>query len=229
MLVNPALPNAYAVAGGTAEPLIMFGFIPIVGYQGSVLPAFIMGLIGAKLEKALRKRIPEALDLILTPFLTLLLMITLGLFAIGPLFHSLETGVLNATTYVLDLPLGIAGLLIGALHQIVVVTGVHHIFNFLEIQLVERTGVNPFNAIITCAMAAQGAACLAVGLKTKNTKLKALALPSSLSALLGITEPAIFGVNLRYMKPFVMGLIGGAAGGLWLRCSNWPATAWPLR
>lgn len=213
MLVNPALPNAYAVAGGTAEPLIMFGFIPIVGYQGSVLPAFIMGLIGAKLEKALRKRIPEALDLILTPFLTLLLMITLGLFAIGPLFHSLETGVLNATTYVLDLPLGIAGLLIGALHQIVVVTGVHHIFNFLEIQLVERTGVNPFNAIITCAMAAQGAACLAVGLKTKNTKLKALALPSSLSALLGITEPAIFGVNLRYMKPFVMGLIGGAAGG----------------
>lgn len=213
MLVNPALPNAYAVAGGTAEPLIMFGFIPIVGYQGSVLPAFIMGLIGAKLEKALRKRIPEALDLILTPFLTLLLMITLGLFAIGPLFHSLETGVLNATTYVLDLPLGIAGLLIGALHQIVVVTGVHHIFNFLEIQLVERTGANPFNAIITCAMAAQGAACLAVGLKTKNTKLKALALPSSLSALLGITEPAIFGVNLRYMKPFVMGLIGGAAGG----------------
>lgn len=213
MLVNPALPNAYAVAGGTAEPLIMFGFIPVVGYQGSVLPAFIMGLIGAKLEKVLRKRIPEALDLILTPFLTLLLMITLGLFAIGPLFHSLETAVLNATTYVLDLPFGIAGLLIGALHQIVVVTGVHHIFNFLEIQLLERTGVNPFNAIITCAMAAQGAACLAVGLKTKNAQLKALALPSSLSALLGITEPAIFGVNLRYMKPFVMGLIGGAAGG----------------
>ncbi|MCL6604175.1 MAG: sucrose-specific PTS transporter subunit IIBC [Paenibacillus sp.] len=213
MLVNPALPNAYAVAGGTAEPLIMFGFIPVVGYQGSVLPAFIMGLIGAKLEKVLRKRIPEALDLILTPFLTLLLMITLGLFAIGPLFHSLETAVLNATTYVLDLPFGIAGLLIGALHQIVVVTGVHHIFNFLEIQLLERTGVNAFNAIITCAMAAQGAACLAVGLKTKNAQLKALALPSSLSALLGITEPAIFGVNLRYMKPFVMGLIGGAAGG----------------
>ncbi|GGG13589.1 putative sucrose-specific PTS permease, enzyme II [Paenibacillus albidus] len=213
MLVNPALPNAYAVAGGTAEPLIIFGFIPVVGYQGSVLPAFIMGLIGAKLEKVLRKRIPEALDLILTPFLTLLLMITLGLFAIGPLFHSLETAVLNATTYVLDLPFGIAGLLIGALHQIVVVTGVHHIFNFLEIQLLERTGFNPFNAIITCAMAAQGAACLAVGLKTKNAKLKALALPSSLSALLGITEPAIFGVNLRYMKPFVMGLIGGAVGG----------------
>ncbi|MDT3426592.1 PTS system sucrose-specific IIC component [Paenibacillus forsythiae] len=213
MLVNPALPNAYAVAGGSAEPLKFLGFIPVVGYQGSVLPAFFIGLLGANLEKRLRKRIPEALDLILTPFLTLLIMITLGLFAIGPVFHSLETVVLNGTTYLLGLPFGIAGLLIGFLQQIVVVTGVHHIFNFLEIQLLEKTGSNPFNAIITCAMAAQGAACLAVGLKTKNLKLKALALPSSLSAFLGITEPAIFGVNLRYMKPFIMGLVGGAAGG----------------
>lgn len=213
MLVNPALPNAYSVADGSAHPLTMFGFIPVVGYQGSVLPAFVIGLIGAKLEKALRKRIPEAIDLILTPFLTLLIMITLGLFAIGPIFHSLESVVLNATIYVLNMPYGIAGLLIGSLHQIIVVTGVHHIFNFLEIQLLERTGVNPFNAIITCAMAAQGGACLAVGLKTKDNKLKALALPSSLSAFLGITEPAIFGVNLRYMKPFIMGLIGGGIGG----------------
>ncbi|CAM4381962.1 sucrose-specific PTS transporter subunit IIBC [Saccharibacillus endophyticus] len=213
MLVNPALPNAYAVADGSAEALTMFGFIPVVGYQGSVLPAFFVGLLGAKFEKFLRKRVPEALDLILTPFITLLVMITLGLFAIGPVFHSLENVVLHGTTFLLDLPFGIAGLLIGFFHQIVVVTGVHHIFNFLEIQLLEQTGSNPFNAIITCAMAAQGAACLAVGLKTKNAKLKALALPSSFSAFLGITEPAIFGVNLRYMKTFVMGLIGGAAGG----------------
>ncbi|PYE50282.1 PTS beta-glucoside transporter subunit IIBCA [Paenibacillus barcinonensis] len=213
MLVNPALPNAYAVADGSAQPLHMFGFIPVVGYQGSVLPAFFVGLIGAKFEKMLRRRVPEALDLILTPFITLTVMITLGLFAIGPVFHSLEEWVLHGTTAVLDLPFGIAGIIIGFFHQIIVVTGVHHIFNFLEIQLLEKTGFNPFNAIITCAMAAQGAACLAVGLKTKNTKLKALALPSSLSAFLGITEPAIFGVNLRYMKPFVMGLIGGAVGG----------------
>ncbi|ASA21229.1 sucrose-specific PTS transporter subunit IIBC [Paenibacillus donghaensis] len=213
MLVSPALPDAYKVANGSAEALTMFGFIPVVGYQGSVLPAFIMGLLGAKLEKQLRKRIPEALDLILTPFLTLLFMITLGLFAIGPVFHSLEQAVLNGTTYILDLPWGAAGLFIGFFHQIVVVTGVHHIFNFLEIQLLERTGANPFNAIITSAMAAQGAACLAVGLKTKDAKLKALALPSSFSAFLGITEPAIFGVNLRLFKPFVMGLIGGAVGG----------------
>ncbi len=213
MLVNPALPNAYSVADGSAQALQMFGFIPVVGYQGSVLPAFFVGLIGAKFEKVLRRRVPEALDLILTPFITLTVMITLGLFAIGPVFHSLEEWVLHGTTAVLDLPFGIAGIIIGFFNQIIVVTGVHHIFNFLEIQLLEKTGYNPFNAIVTSAMAAQGAACLAVGLKTKNTKLKALALPSSLSAFLGISEPAIFGVNLRFMKPFVMGLIGGGVGG----------------
>jgi sucrose PTS system EIIBCA or EIIBC component len=213
MLVNPALPNAYSVANGSEEALVMFGFIPVVGYQGSVLPAFFIGLIGAKFERFLRKRIPEAIDLIVTPFLTLLVMITLGLFAIGPIFHSFEEVVLNATTYLLSLPFGIAGLLIGFFNQIIVVTGVHHIFNFLEIQLLEQTGSNPFNAIVTSAIAAQGAACLAVGLKTKNNKLKALSLPSSFSAFLGITEPAIFGVNLRYVKPFVMGLIGGGVGG----------------
>ncbi|MGG4128270.1 sucrose-specific PTS transporter subunit IIBC [Paenibacillus illinoisensis] len=213
MLVNPALPNAYSVADGSAQALHMFGFIPVVGYQGSVLPAFFVGLIGAKFEKVLRRRVPEALDLILTPFITLTVMITLGLFAIGPVFHSLEEWVLHGTTAVLDLPFGIAGIIIGFFNQIIVVTGVHHIFNFLEIQLLEKTGYNPFNAIVTSAMAAQGAACLAVGLKTKNIKLKALALPSSLSAFLGISEPAIFGVNLRYMKPFVMGLIGGGVGG----------------
>lgn len=213
MLVSPALPNAWAVAGGDVEPIMFMGFIPVVGYQGSVLPAFIAGIVGAKLEKWIRKRVPEALDLIVTPFLTLLIMITLALFVIGPIFHSLEEVILNATVSVLSWPLGLSGLLIGALNQLIVVTGVHHVFNLLEIQLLERFGNNPYNAIITCSVAAQGGAALAVGLKTKSVKLKALALPSSLSAFLGITEPAIFGVNLRYVKPFIMGLIGGGAGG----------------
>ncbi|MGG3505580.1 sucrose-specific PTS transporter subunit IIBC [Paenibacillus lautus] len=213
MLVNPALPNAYSVANGSAEALMLFDFIPVVGYQGSVLPAFFIGLMGAKFERFLRKRIPEAIDLIVTPFLTLLVMIILGLFAIGPVFHSLEEVVMNVTTFLLELPFGIAGLVIGFFNQIIVVTGVHHIFNFLEIQLLEKTGSNPFNAIVTSAMAAQGAACLAVGLKTRNKKLKALSLPSAFSAMLGISEPAIFGVNLRYVRPFVIALIGGGVGG----------------
>ncbi|SES89900.1 PTS system, sucrose-specific IIC component [Oceanobacillus limi] len=212
MLVSPALPNAWDVATA-AEPLYFFGFIPVVGYQGAVLPAFIAGIVGAKLERAIRKRVPESLDLILTPFLTLLIMIVAAMFVIGPVFHTVEEYILQGTLFVLDLPLGLAGILLGGLNQIIVITGVHHIFNMLEIQLLENLGSNPYNAIVTAAVAAQGGAALAVGLKTKSKKLKALALPSSFSAFLGITEPAIFGVTLRYVKPFVMGLIGGAAGG----------------
>lgn len=213
MLVSPSLPNAWGVAGGSVEPIRFFDFIPVVGYQGSVIPAFIAGIVGAKLEKQIRKRVPEALDLIVTPFLTLLVMITLALFVIGPIFHTVENLILDGTVAVLSWPFGLAGLLIGFLNQIIVVTGVHHIFNLLEIQLLESFGNNPYNAIVTCAIAAQGGAALAVGLKTKSKKLKALALPSTLSAFLGITEPAIFGVNLRYVKPFIMGLIGGGVGG----------------
>ncbi|WP_047983609.1 sucrose-specific PTS transporter subunit IIBC [Ornithinibacillus californiensis] len=212
MLVSPALPNAWGVATG-AEPLYFFDFIPVVGYQGAVLPAFIAGIIGAKLERAIRKRVPEALDLIVTPFLTLLIMSVAALFIIGPIFHTVEGYILDAALYVLELPFGLAGILLGGLNQIIVITGVHHIFNLLEIQLLENLGNNPYNAIVTSAVAAQGGATLAVALKTKRTKLKALAMPSSFSAFLGITEPAIFGVNLRYGKPFLMGLIGGAAGG----------------
>ncbi|MCA0971542.1 sucrose-specific PTS transporter subunit IIBC [Halobacillus litoralis] len=213
MLVSPSLPNAWAAAGGEVEPIMFLGFIPVIGYQGSVLPAFIAGIVGAKLEKGLRKRVPESLDLILTPFLVLLIMITLALFVIGPIFHIVENGIFSATLWVLDLPFGLSGLIVGGLHQVIVITGVHHIFNLLEIQLLERLNENPFNPLITAAIAAQGGAALAVGLKTKAKKMKALALPSALSAFLGITEPAIFGVNLRYVRPFVMGLIGGAAGG----------------
>lgn len=213
MLVSPALPNAWAVAGGDVTPLQFFGFIPVVGYQGSVLPAFIAGIIGAKLERAIRKRVPESLDLIITPFLTLLVMIGLSLLVIGPIFHIVEQSILSVATTVLSWPLGISGILLGGLNQLIVITGVHHIFNMLEIQLLSKFHNNPYNAIVTCSVAAQGGAALAVALKTKSAKLKALAFPSSFSAFLGITEPAIFGVNLRYGKPFIMGLIGGAAGG----------------
>ncbi|WP_226036109.1 sucrose-specific PTS transporter subunit IIBC [Aquibacillus saliphilus] len=212
MLVSPSLPNAWGVATGV-DPLYFFGFIPVVGYQGAVLPAFITGIIGAKLERSIRKRVPEALDLILTPFITMLIMIVAALFIIGPIFHSVEEYILQGTLAVLGLPLGLGGLLVGFLNQVIVVTGVHHIFNLLEIQLLEKFGFNEYNAIITASVAAQGGAALAVGLKTKSKKLKALALPSSLSAFLGITEPAIFGVNLRYGKPFLMALIGGGVGG----------------
>ena len=215
MLVNTALPNAWDVASGAAKPIMFFGFIPVVGYQNSVLPAFFIGLLGAKLEKWLHKKIPDVLDLLVVPFLTFLVMSVLGLFVIGPIFHSLENVILAATKAILALPFGLAGLILGGVHQLIVVTGVHHIFNLLEAQLIANEGKDAFNAIITAAMTAQAGATLAVGVKTKSKKLKALAFPAALSAGLGITEPAIFGVNLRYGKPFVLGLAAGAIGG-WL-------------
>ena len=214
MLVSGSLPNAWAVAsGGEVTAMKFFGFIPVVGLQGSVLPAFIIGVVGAKFEKAVRKVVPDVLDLLVTPFVTLFVMSILGLFLLGPVFHVVENYILLGTKAVLSLPFGLGGLLIGGVHQIIVVSGVHHIFNLLEIQLLAADHANPFNAIITAAMTAQGAATVAVGVKTKNPKLKTLAFPAALSAFLGITEPAIFGVNLRFRKPFFLSLIAGAIGG----------------
>ncbi|WP_261146980.1 sucrose-specific PTS transporter subunit IIBC [Streptococcus mitis] len=214
MLVSDSLPNAWAVAsGGEVTAMNFFGFIPVVGLQGSVLPAFIIGVVGAKFEKAVRKVVPDVIDLLVTPFVTLLVMSILGLFVIGPVFHVVENYILIGTKAILNLPFGLGGFLIGGVHQLIVVSGVHHIFNLLEVQLLAADHANPFNAIITAAMTAQGAATVAVGVKTKNPKLKTLAFPAALSAFLGITEPAIFGVNLRFRKPFFLSLIAGAVGG----------------
>lgn len=214
MLISGSLPNAWDVAqGGEIVPIKFFGLVDVVGLQGSVLPAFIIGVVGANFEKWVRKYVPEVLDLLVTPFITLFVMSILGLFVLGPFFHQVEKVILSITTTVLYLPFGLGGLIIGGTHQLIVVSGVHHIFNLLEINLLSATGQNPFNAIITAAMTAQGAAAVAIGVKTKSAKLKALTFPAALSAFLGITEPVIFGVNLRFRKPFVLSLFAGALAG----------------
>ena len=214
MLISGSLPNAWEVAqGGEIVPIKFFGLVDVVGLQGSVLPAFIIGVVGANFEKWVRKYVPEVLDLLVTPFITLFVMSILGLFVLGPIFHQVEKLILSLTTTVLYLPFGLGGLIIGGTHQLIVVSGVHHIFNLLEINLLSATGQNAFNAIITAAMTAQGAAAVAIGVKTKSPKLKALTFPAALSAFLGITEPVIFGVNLRFRKPFVLSLLAGALGG----------------
>lgn len=224
MLVSPSLPTSGDVAQGTGDPLLFFGFIKVAGYQGSVLPAFIMGFLGANIEKKVRKVVPPALDLILTPFISLLAMLLLALFLVGPVFHEAEMLLLHAVEWILNLPFGLGGLIYGGLNQIIVVTGLHHALNLIEIQLLAETGWNPVNMISTASIVAQAGAAFAVGLKSKKTKVKAVAFPSTFSALLGITEPAMFGVNLRYGKPFIMGLIGGAVGGFLASIFNMQAT-----
>ena len=217
MLVSPSLPNAYAVAAGTATPInlsILGLTIPVVGYQGSVLPALVLGIIAAKTQKALKKVVPDVLDLIVTPFITLLFSMIIGLLIVGPIMHNAEQLIFGAIKGFMSLPFGIGGLVIGGVHQLIVVTGVHHALNALEVELIASTGQNAFNAMITCGIVAQGSAALAVALKTKDKKKRSLYISSAIPAFLGITEPAIFGVNLRFIKPFAFGCVGGAAGGM---------------
>ena len=216
MLVNGSLPNAYSVADPSSgvTPLMLFGFIPIVGYQGSILPAFVAGVIGSKLEKKLRKTIPAVFDFMLTPFLVLFIMLILSLLVIGPLLHALENVLLVIVEYALELPFGIGGLVVGFFWSIITLTGVHHIFNMLEISLLASTGFNPFNAILCMCGFSSAGVCLAISIKARKKEIRAIGPSATVSALLGIGEPALFGVILRYgMKPFLLSCsINGVAG-----------------
>ena len=215
MLVHNILPTSWDVAEGNAEPLLFFGFIKVNGYQSSVLPAFIVGFLGSKIEQWLHDHVPNALDLIVTPFVTVLLSLCLGLFAVGPVFHSVEMALVDVVSFLFQLPFGVGGLIWGALCQVIVITGVHHALNLVEIEMLSKTGWNPVNPVGSCGIVAQAGAAMAVAVKTKSVKMKSLAYPSAVSGLLGITEPAIFGVNLRLVSPFVWGCVGGGVGG-WL-------------
>ena len=228
MLVSPALPNAYLVANPDSgvKPIMLFGFIPIVGYQGSILPALIAGIIGSKVELGLRKVIPNIIDILATPFLTLLIMLILSLAVIGPIFHIIEQWILIAINFSLSLPFGLGGLIIGFGIIFIVVTGVHHIMNLIEISLLAATTFNPINPLLSVANLAAGAACLAVTLKTRRKSVKAMGYGATLSAWLGITEPAIFGINIRYgIKPMFCGAIAAGVTGLIARLLNLQATA----
>ncbi len=215
MLVSNILPSSWDVAQGNADPMIFFGFIKVNGYQSSVLPAFIIGFLGSKVEQWLHDHVINALDLIITPFVTVLTSLCLGLFIVGPIFHTVEMELVGIVTWLFSLPFGIGGFIWGALCQVIVITGIHHALNLVEIEMLAATKWNPVNPVGSCGIVAQAGAAIAVAVKTKSVKMKSLAYPSSVSALLGITEPAIFGVNLRLVNPFVFGCIGGGVGG-WL-------------
>ena len=199
ILTHPALTNAWGVAAGF-HTMNFFGLeIAMIGYQGTVFPVLLAVWFMSLVEKQLRRAIPDALDLILTPFLTVIISGFIALLIIGPAGW-------------------LAGLLFGGLYSVIVITGIHHSFHAIEAGLLGNPsiGVNFLLPIWSMANVAQGGACLAVWFKTKDVKIKAIALPSAFSAMLGITEAAIFGINLRFMKPFIAALIGGAAGGAWV-------------
>lgn len=232
IMIHSDLMNAWSVATAESIPTATAWFglydINLVGYQGHVIPVVIAVWFMSMIEKKLHKIVPEIIDLFVTPLVTVLVTGYLTLTIFGPVFSWIENGVLNGVEFLITLPLGIGSCLAGAVYAPTVVAGVHHMYNALEAGLLSANGVNIWMPIATAANVAQGAAALAMALKTKDQKLKALALPSSLSAFLGITEPVIFGVNLRYMRCFAAGCIGGACGALVAGMLHVGATAYGI-
>lgn len=229
MLVSPALPNAYGVASGDAQPILAFGKIALVGYQGSILTALITGAIGATLEKKLRKVMPNSMDLIFTPFLVIALSVIIALFVLGPVVHSFEKGAINIIEIFLRLPLGIGGLFLGFLYPICVMTGMHHVFIMVETSLLATTGFNPL--ITVCAMYgfSNAAVCLALGLNYRRSSQKAAAISATSTQLLGVSEPALFGVIMRQgTKAIAIMVASSALGGMILSLLKVQANSYGL-
>lgn len=219
IMIHPSLQNAYTVAteGVQQTQSVFFGLfkIDMVGYQGHVIPVIIAVWILAVIEKKLHKIVPEVLDLFVTPLVSVFVTGYLTLSIVGPIFVWAENAILGAIQWMLTLPLGIGSLIMGGLYAPTVVTGIHQMYTAIDIGQLAKYGVTYWLPLASAANVAQGAAAFAVGIKSKDKKIKSLALPSSLSAFMGITEPAIFGVNLRFFKPFIAGCIGGGCGALY--------------
>lgn len=227
ILTHPALTNAWGVAAGF-NTMNFFGLeVAMIGYQGTVFPVLLAVWFMSVLEKQLRKVVPNALDLIITPFLTVIISGFVALLVIGPVGRLLGDGISLILSTLITQAGWIAGLIFGGLYSVIVITGIHHSFHAVEAGLLgnPNIGVNFLLPIWAMANIAQGGACIAVWFKTTDAKIKAITIPSGFSAMLGITEAAIFGINLRYGKPFIAALIGGAAGGAWVVGSHVYMTA----
>lgn len=218
IMIHPNLQNAWTVAteGVQATQKVWFGLysIDMVGYQGHVIPVVIAVWVLAQIEKKLHKIVPAMLDLFVTPLVSVFVTGYLTLSIIGPIFVTIENGLLDGIQYLIALPFGIGSFIMGAFYAPTVVAGVHHMYTIIDLGQIAKFGMTFWLPLASAANLAQGGAALAVALKTKDQKIKSMAVPSALSACMGITEPAIFGVNLRFGKPFVMACIGGACGAL---------------
>ena len=222
-----AINSFFGVTDGVIPRWHLIGNIVTIqrsGYQGHVIPVIIAVWLMSIIEKWLHKHVPEMIDLFVTPLCTVLATAFLTLWIVGPIFSTLETYVLAGAKILVRNPIG-SGVM-GAIYPWTVVMGLHHMYNVIEAGMLAETGLNTWMPIASAANFAQFGACLAVGLKVKNQKTKSVAIPSSMSAALGITEPAIFGVNMRFFKPFICGMIGGAVGALLAAFMGFGATAY---
>lgn len=199
MITLPVIPGLYSINW--------------IGYQGHVIPILVGVWILCFIEKRLHKAVPEMFDLFVTPLVSVSVAAYITILFIGPIFVWLENAILGLLYFLLKVPLGIGYIIIGLIYSPSVVTGLHQMYTAIDVSmLAQPEKVTYWLPVASAANIAQGGACLAVALKTKTVKTKSLAVPSGISCLLGITEPAIFGVNLPKVKPFVCGMAGAACG-----------------
>lgn len=222
IMVHPNLQNAWTMTGGVEQYLDVFGLwqVPYVGYQGHVISVMIAVFVMCAIEKALHKRVPAMLDLFVTPLVSVFVTGFLTMTIIGPVFNMVESSIISGIQALISIPFGIGSLLMGALYAPTVVSGIHHMYSIIDLGQIQQFGLTYWLPLASAANIAQGAAALAVALKTRDSKLKSMALPSSLSAFMGITEPAIFGVNMRFFKPFICACIGGGLGAMFASISG---------
>ena len=216
MLTN-SLADAGAAAQGTVEvtTLHIFGLpVELIGFQGGIIVALLIGIVTAKLDIFFEKKVPEVIRLLVSPLLTTLVSSFLLFMVVGPIGRGLANGITAVLVWMTQ-NLGVIGYAVfSAVQQLIVITGLHHVFGAIESQLLVDTGRNFLNPLMSVAMTAQGGAVLGyLAGHLKDAKAKELCIPSFISVLFGVTEPALFGVNLRYRYPLIGGCIGGAVGG----------------
>lgn len=217
IMLSNSLADAYAAAQGTVDvtTLHIFGFnVELVGFQGGIIVALLIGIVTAKLDQFFEKKVPEMIRLLVSPLLTTLISSFLLFLLIGPIGRGLASGITAGLVWMTK-NLGIVGYVVfSGVQQLIVITGLHHVFGAIETQLLVDTGRNFLNPLMSVAIIAQGGAVLGYMVRNlKNAKAKELCIPSFVSVLFGITEPALFGVNIRYRYPLAGGCIGGAVGG----------------
>ena len=224
IMLSNSLADAYAAAQGTAEitTLHIFGLpVELVGFQGGIIVALLIGIVTAKLDLFFEKKVPEVIRLLVSPLLTTLVSAFLLFMIIGPVGRGLASGITAALVWMTQ-NLGAAGYAVfSGVQQLIVITGLHHVFGAIESQLLADTGRNFLNPLMSVAIIAQGGAVLGyLARNRRDARARELCIPSFVSVLFGITEPALFGVNLRYRYPIIGGCIGSAIGGIVVYVTN---------
>ncbi|WP_342479350.1 PTS system trehalose-specific EIIBC component [Paenibacillus sp. FSL F4-0097] len=221
ILVHPDLLSAYSYASASTEGTVptwnLFGWhLEKIGYQGQVLPVLVSAYILARLEKFLNRRVLDSIKLLVVAPVTLLVTGFLAFTIIGPVTFAIANAITSGLIYVFDHFALLGGLIYGGFYALLVITGMHHTFLAVDVQLIGSEGGTFLWPMLALSNIAQGAAALAMMFVVREQKAKGLAATSSVSAFLGVTEPAIFGVNIRYRYPFIFGMIGSAIAGMLL-------------